>query len=312
MNNINPEELILNTQLALEKDKLEKSKKILKITASATVGMGIIKTIPYVVPLTKTAFASTTAFLGGSSINFLGCLAIPNYFALLGAAAIGTEVFTSLKPLMNNLENKWHNKDIKLKEFDNPATKLVVGYDREYNEIVVDMKKTPNIGIMGSPNMGKTKCVEAMLNSLKGTKITLINTFEDDFTSLPDVKRINNFDEIKVYLKSVLDNKTKREVPEYIVIDECNVLSLEKDIDRLIKGLLAQCRHYNVYLICILQLANKNDCPYKNLFGTRISFRHLDDDLITTFLGAKPEKILEPREFFMYDLDYKQGFTYTI
>ena len=124
------EELILNTQLALEKDKLEKSKKILKITASATVGMGIFKAIPYVVPLTKTAFASTTAFLGGSSINFLGCLAIPNYFALLGAAAIGTEVFTSLKPLMNNLENKWHNKDIKLKEFDNPATKLVVGYDR--------------------------------------------------------------------------------------------------------------------------------------------------------------------------------------
>ena len=140
---------------------------------------------------------------------------------------------------------------------------------------------------------------------------SLLNAFETDFTSL-NTERVNGIEEIKAFLKAELDNKERRSKTHFIVIDECNVLSLEKDIDKLIKGLLAQARHFNVYIIAILQLANKNDCPYKNLFNTRISFKHIDDDLITTFLGAKPESILKHREFFMYDTDYRQGKTYTI
>ena len=190
-------------------------------------------------------------------------------------------------------------------------TQFIVGYDDELKPIIVDMKKTPHIGVMGSCYTGKSKCVETMIASNPNIEVTLLNAFEEDFTSL-DVDRINGIEEIKAFLKTELNNKEKRSRPHVIVIDECNVLSLTRGMDDLIKGLLAQGRHFNVYIIAILQLANKNDCSYKNLFNVRISFRHLDTDLITTFIGSKPDEILKPREFFMYDVDYRQGVTYTI
>ena len=206
----------------------------------------------------------------------------------------------------NNKNKNDNTISVKLK-----PTQFIVGYDENLKPIIVDMEKTPHIGIMGSSYTGKSKCVETMIASNPNIEVTLLNAFETDFTSL-DVDRINGIEEIKAFLKAELNNKEKRSRPHVIVIDECNVLSLENDIDKLIKGLLAQARHFNVYIIAILQLANKNDCPYKNLFNTRISFKHIDDDLITTFLGAKPESILKHREFFMYDTDYRQGKTYTI
>ena len=214
-----------------------------------------------------------------------------------------TNYFSNYK---NNKNKTNHTISVKLK-----PTQFIVGYDDKLKPIIVDFKRTPHAGVMGGSEMGKSKCVETMIASNPYIDVSLVNAFEEDFTSL-DVDRINGIEEIKAFLKAELDNKERRSKTHFIVIDECNVLSLEKDIDKLIKGLLAQARHFNVYIIAILQLANKNDCPYKNLFNTRISFKHIDDDLITTFLGAKPENILKHREFFMYDTDYRQGKTYTI
>ena len=206
----------------------------------------------------------------------------------------------------NNKNKIDHTISIKLK-----PTQFIVGYDDELKPIIVDFKRTPHAGVMGGSEMGKSKCVETMIASNPYIDVSLVNAFEEDFTSL-NVNRINGIEEIKAFLKAELDNKEKRSRPHVIVIDECNVLSLTRGMDDLIKGLLAQGRHFNVYIIAILQLANKNDCSYKNLFNVRISFRHLDTDLITTFIGSKPDEILKPREFFMYDVDYKQGVTYTI
>ena len=206
----------------------------------------------------------------------------------------------------NNKNKIDHTISVKLK-----PTELIVGYDDELKPIIVDFKRTPHVGVMGGSEMGKSKCVETMIASNPYIDVSLVNAFEEDFTSL-NVNRINGIEEIKAFLKAELDNKEKRSRPHVIVIDECNVLSLTKGMDDLIKGLLAQGRHFNVYIIAILQLANKNDCSYKNLFNVRISFRHLDTDLITTFIGSKPDEVLKPREFFMYDVDYRQGVTYTI
>ena len=206
----------------------------------------------------------------------------------------------------NNKNKNDNTISVKLK-----PTQFIVGYDGELKPIIVDFKRTPHAGIMGGSEMGKSKCVETMIASNPYIDVSLVNAFEEDFTSL-NVNRINGIEKIKAFLKAELDNKEKRSRPHIIVIDECNVLSLTRGMDDLIKGLLAQGRHFNVYIIAILQLANKNDCSYKNLFNVRISFRHLDTDLITTFIGSKPDEILKPREFFMYDTDYRQGKTYTI
>ena len=224
-----------------------------------------------------------------------------------------TKIFFNHKILSDYFLNYKNNKNkidhtisVKLKH-----TQFIVGYDDKLKPIIVDFKRTPHAGVMGGSEMGKSKCVETMIASNPYIDVSLVNAFEEDFTSL-NVNRINGIEEIKAFLKAELDNKEKRSRPHVIVIDECNVLSLTKGMDDLIKGLLAQGRHFNVYIIAILQLANKNDCSYKNLFNVRISFRHLDTDLITTFIGSKPDEILKPREFFMYDVDYKQGVTYTI
>lgn len=241
---------------------------------------------------------------------------------MVGIASLGCAALCGYTLYLNNKsENKydvmyrnykaWHNSSITYSPINLKPTELLVGYDKILRPIIVNMKKTPHIGIMGSSNVGKSKCVEAMIRNLKGADVTLVNTFNEDFTSAA-AKRVNGFEEIEAFLKSELDNKTVREKPHYIVIDECNVLSLESKIDKIIKGLLAQARHFNVYLICILQLANKNDCMYKNLFNTRISFKHIDSDLIKTFIGSSPENVLKLREFYMYSTDYFQGKTYII
>ena len=213
--------------------------------------------------------------------------------------------------LMYILQKYKHTKGIPFKAIDLPNTTLLVGYDEYLNPITVDMLRTPHIGIMGLSNMGKSKCAECMLKNLKGARITLVNAFRKDFSSI-NAKRINGLEEIKNFLQAELKDKSYRKIPHYVVIDECNVLSMETGIDKLIKGLLAQARHFNLYFICILQLANKNDCAYKNLFNTRISFKHIDTDLIKVFVGSSPENILRQQEFFMYSLDYYQGRTYNI
>lgn len=222
---------------------------------------------------------------------------------IIGEHFLLTNYFSNYK---NNKNKTDHTISVKLK-----PTQFIVGYDDKLKPIIVDFKRTPHAGVMGGSEMGKSKCVETMIASNPYIDVSLVNAFEEDFTSL-NVNRINGIEKIKAFLKAELDNKEKRSRPHIIVIDECNVLSLTKGMDDLIKGLLAQGRHFNVYIIAILQLANKNDCSYKNLFNVRISFRHLDTDLITTFIGSKPDGILKPREFFMYDVDYRQGVTYTI
>ena len=61
----------------------------------------------------------------------------------------------------NNKNKIDHTISVKLK-----PTELIVGYDDELKPIIVDFKRTPHAGVMGGSEMGKSKCVETMIDIL--------------------------------------------------------------------------------------------------------------------------------------------------
>ena len=203
-------------------------------------------------------------------------------------------------------------KELNYKAIDLEPTKLVFGYDLKGNPLIVDMLKTPHVGVVGTSNNGKSKCIEGALKNLKGSNITLVNTFKKDFRGII-ADRVNGNKEILEYLKRVSENKTVRETPLYIVIDEYNTLSNVKGIDKVVQDLLSQARHYNVYLIVIMQKGNSEDCKFKQLFNTRIAFRTIEESTLRAFLGVGVGSgALNQREFYLLHSTLEKGRTYTI
>lgn len=191
-------------------------------------------------------------------------------------------------------------------------TKLICGYDLKGKPLIVDMLKTPHIGVVGTSLSGKSKCIEGALKTLRGADITLVNCFKDDFKEIK-ADRINGNENILEYLKRVVENKTIRPKPYYIVIDEYNSLSNIKGIDKIIQELLSQARHYNVYLIVIMQKGNSEDCKFKQLFNTRIAFRTIEESTLRAFLGVGVGSgALNQREFYLLHSTLEKGRTYTI
>ena len=70
-------------RLEIAREDLEKTYKTLKVTAGATVGLGIIKGGLMVGP-------STLTFLKGS-VMFMGCLPVPNYFTVLAGGLVAVD-----------------------------------------------------------------------------------------------------------------------------------------------------------------------------------------------------------------------------
>lgn len=212
------------------------------------------------------------------------------------------------------------NLDIVSKEIKEPMynnlnlepTKLICGYDLKGEPLIVDMRKTPHIGIVGTSLSGKTKCIEGALRNLSGADITLVNCFQDDFLGV-QAERICGNNKILEFLNRVVANKTVRARPFYIVIDEYNNLSNIKGIDKIIQDLLSQARHYNVYLIVIMQKGNAEDCKFKQLFNTRIAFRTIEESTLRAFLGISVGSgALNQREFYLLHSELVKGKTYTI
>ncbi|WP_289129567.1 hypothetical protein, partial [uncultured Clostridium sp.] len=133
----------------------------------------------------------------------------------------------------------------------------------------------------------------------------------DDFKSLQG-RRINDNQAMKEVLEEELNNKEWREKPLYILIDEYNVLSKTiKKIDDVIQGLLAQGRHFNVFIIVIMQLGNKEDCKFKNLFNCRLAFKTIEKQTISAFLGCPvPDTNMQRQEFYLYHTELIRGRSY--
>lgn len=196
-------------------------------------------------------------------------------------------------------------KPIKLK-----ATELLLGYDYKGEPIIVDMLKTPHIGIQGASNSGKSKGIELALNNLRGADIVLLNVFDKDFTTV-SARRINGNEKILKFLEDIINNPKVRARPLYLVLDELNVLGKDKAINKAIQDVLSQARHFNIYFIALGQSLLKEQCPYKQLFNVRVTFRSIDRSTIGAFLGCTIEdtKLLQ-QEFICYSDSIYRGKTY--
>lgn len=189
---------------------------------------------------------------------------------------------------------------------------LLFGYDFKGDPIIADMSSTTHLGVVGTSKMGKSVCIEMALQAIQEQiNILMINCFSDDFKSLQG-RRINDNQAMKEALEEELNNKEWREKPLYILIDEYNVLSKTvKKIDDVIQGLLAQGRHFNVYLIVIMQLGNKEDCKFKNLFNCRLAFKTIEKQTISAFLGCPVQDTnLQRQEFYLYHTELIRGRSY--
>lgn len=202
--------------------------------------------------------------------------------------------------------------DIDYKKIDLPPTQLLLGFDYKGEPIIADMKITPHMGVIGNSNSGKSKCVEmALFNIRFQADFIFMNCMDKDFKSI-NARRIKEIKKIEECLKQLLDG-TVRKRPLYILIDEYNVLSRTKGIDALIQDLLSQARHFNIFVICLMQTGNKTDCSFKNLFNCRLAFRTIEDSSLKAFLGCSTDiENLVQRDFYLYHSELQRGRTYTL
>ena len=75
--------------------------------------------------------------------------------------------------------------------------------------------------------------------------VTILNAYEDDFTSVKNARRIIGNEKILKYLTNLLENPIKRKEDDilFLVIDEMLVLCSDKKITKAITDLLAIGRH---------------------------------------------------------------------
>lgn len=189
---------------------------------------------------------------------------------------------------------------------------MLLGYKDTGELLTADMLKMAHVGIVGLSLSGKSKMVEVALNNLIGVDIVLLNVFRNDFRSVR-ARRINGDENILLFLNSLLEHPYVRDRPLYLVIDELNLLSDNKDINKAVGNLLKAARHYNIYLICMAQDMVKESVKFKNLFNIRICFRCVEESSYRAFLGVTvPEGNLLPREFYCLSDGLYKGYTYTI
>ena len=223
-----------------------------------------------------------------------------------------TEVISNYKEGKAIIDICYPMQELEYKEISLAPTELLLGYNNKGEKIIVNMLKTPHLAVQGLSNNGKSVCIEMALNNIKDkADIILLNVFANDFRSITGARRVNGNENILKYLKSIIEEPYKRDRPLYLVIDELNVLSKDKEINKAIQDVLSQARHFNVYLIAIGQILLKENCSYKQLFNARVTFRTVDKSTMGAFLGCTVEDTeLKQQEFICYSEDLQRGKTY--
>lgn len=183
---------------------------------------------------------------------------------------------------------------------------LLLGYSQE-GYIIADMSKYPHLLISGLSNQGKSKMVNYMLKNISDkADILVLNGFKEDykgFVLIQDIKSIER------RIGAIIAPLKKRKRPLYIVIEEMQVISKNKKLQEQFKELLSIGRHYNIFVIGIIQNATKENCSFKDLFNCRCSFRQIDNSSYSVCLGTSVEKTLEQREFYFLDSELVKGNT---
>lgn len=195
-------------------------------------------------------------------------------------------------------------KPIELSSYD-----LLIGYNRK-KPITVNMLNTPHLLITGLSGQGKSKCIKAMLSNLKGADIVLCNAFREDYAGVK-AKKLYGENFILAYISLLLENIYFREEPLYIVLEELGTIKNKKLIEK-IQELLCIARHYNIFIIGVIQIATKEELKFKSYFNARCSFKQLDEAAYRVVLSTSIEEKLDKREFVLLSDDLYVGRTYTI
>ena len=186
---------------------------------------------------------------------------------------------------------------------------LLLGYNQQ-GYIIADMGKYPHLLISGLSNQGKSKMVNYMLKNLEDrANILVLNGFKEDyrgFTLVQGTKAIQR------RIEAILKDKEIRIKPLYLVLEEMQSISKDKKLQEQLKELLSMGRHYNIFVIGIIQNATKENCSFKDLFNCRCSFRQIDSSSYQVCLGTSVEKGLEQREFYFLDSNLIKGYTFSI
>ena len=190
-------------------------------------------------------------------------------------------------------------ENLDYKKYILPPTKLLAGYNYQ-DFITIDMSKVPHLLISGLSGQGKSRMINYMLNNLIGADVVVLNGYKEDYKG---VKVINNLNEIEAYLKSILVDENERDRPLYVVIEEMQRFSNDKVISSLCKDLLSYGRHKNIFVIGCIQIATKENCKFKDLFNSRLTFKQIDNSAYSVCLGVGVDKDLQKQEFFLYAQD---------
>ena len=186
---------------------------------------------------------------------------------------------------------------------------LLLGYNQQ-GYIIADMGKYPHLLISGLSNQGKSKMVNYMLKNLGDrANILVLNGFKEDyrgFTLVQGTKAIQR------RIEAILKDKEIRIKPLYLILEEMQSISKDKKLQEQLKELLSMGRHYNIFVIGIIQNATKENCSFKDLFNCRCSFRQIDSSSYSVCLGTSVEKGLEQREFYFLDSNLVKGYTFSI
>lgn len=190
---------------------------------------------------------------------------------------------------------------------------LLIGFDKFKKLIVVDMNICPHVLVGGLPNSGKSKCVYIMLKNLRKANIVIYGGFKEDYKDI-SYREIIGEDNLNTFLDSILNNLYKREVPLYIVLEELGTIRNKKTKDK-IQELLCIARHYNIYIVGVIQIATKENCSFKDLFNTRITFKQIGEQNYRVILGMPIEeeyRNLKQQQFVMLSNKLYLGKTYLI
>ena len=196
---------------------------------------------------------------------------------------------------------------------DLQSTQLLIGVDKLKHKIIADMLICPHVLISGLPNSGKSKCVYIMLKNLRKANIVIYGGFKEDYKDI-SYRKIIGEDNLNTFLDSILNNLYKREVPLYIVLEELGTIRNKKTKDK-IQELLCIARHYNIYIIGVIQIATKENCSFKDLFNTRITFKQIGEQNYRVILGMPIEeeyRRLQQQEFIMLSDKLYFGKTYLV
>lgn len=167
---------------------------------------------------------------------------------------------------------------------------IVVGRSFPFKKVYWEYKTYWHCIILGVTNCGKSVLCE---NIIQGKNCVLINTWETDFKSLPNAKRINDKDSIISFFKC-LPNNTEE---VFVVIDELASLMTDKEVAKEINLALQYSRHHQAHIIGITPRILAEEVKCKALFPCRITGRLLQESDYRTALGISININLAMKEF---------------